>query len=107
MNCVSGIRKRTIHKMADGIISDRDASRRFFIEVWGKHLQGLPLQPLEKLLLDIIQEHPEYHNLYLSNGLSNHHWQDNSDWNSYYCVASILFSIQLFSTHQMATFSLF
>ena len=49
--------------MAGGIISDRDASRRFFIEVWGKHGQGLPLQPLEKLVLDIIQEHPEYHNL--------------------------------------------
>lgn len=49
--------------MTDGIISDRDASRHFFIEVWGKHEQGLPMQPLEKLVFDVIQEHPEYHNL--------------------------------------------
>lgn len=47
--------------MADGFIQDRDSSRRFFIEVWQKHHAGQPLQPLEVLVLGVIQEHPEYH----------------------------------------------
>jgi len=47
--------------MAEGIIQDRDSSRRFFIEVWQKHNAVIPLQPLEELILGVIQEHPEYH----------------------------------------------
>ena len=47
--------------MAEGIISDRDASRRFFIEVWEKYTKDIPLQPLEQLVLEVIRDHPEYH----------------------------------------------
>lgn len=47
--------------MAAGFIQDRDSSRRFFIEVWQKHHAGKPLQPLEDLIVRVIQEHPEYH----------------------------------------------
>lgn len=47
--------------MAGGFIQDRDSSRRFFIEVWKKHNAGILLQPLEELILGVIQEHPEYH----------------------------------------------
>lgn len=51
---------------AEGFIQDRDASRRFFIDVWEKHRTDAPLQPLEIQLLDVILEHPEYHD-FLSN----------------------------------------
>lgn len=48
--------------MAEGFIQDRDSSRRFFIEVWKKYNTGMPLQPLEELILGVIREHPEYQN---------------------------------------------
>ena len=47
--------------MAGAFIQDRDSSRRFFIEVWQKYHAGLLLQPLEEMILGVIQEHPEYH----------------------------------------------
>jgi hypothetical protein len=34
--------------------------RRFFCGVWRKHLDKLPLEPLEAMALDWILEHPEY-----------------------------------------------
>ena len=47
--------------MGDAFIQDRDASRRFFLEVWEKHQAAKPLQALEELILGVILEHPEYH----------------------------------------------
>jgi hypothetical protein len=38
----------------------RDQSRRFFIEAWRKHKDGVPLSPLEAQVTDLISEHPEY-----------------------------------------------
>ena len=35
--------------------------RRFFCDVWRKHREHLPLQPIEAMALDRILEHPEYH----------------------------------------------
>ena len=43
--------------------SDRDSVRRFFIEVWNKYLVKSPLQPLEQRVLDVILEHPDYHDI--------------------------------------------
>jgi hypothetical protein len=43
------------------MFQDRNSTRRFFIEVWQKHNSGMPLQPLEELILGVIQEHPEYY----------------------------------------------
>lgn len=34
--------------------------RRFFCGVWRKHLDRMPLEPLEAMALDWILEHPEY-----------------------------------------------
>lgn len=34
--------------------------RRFFCTVWRKHLEHLPLEPLEAIALDWCLEHPEY-----------------------------------------------
>ena len=49
--------------MTAGLIQDRDASRRVFLEVWRQYQSGMELQPLEKLVLGVIREHPEYHTL--------------------------------------------
>ncbi|ALG68700.1 DUF1841 family protein [Beggiatoa leptomitoformis] len=38
----------------------RDTTRRFFIEVWRKHLAKTPLEPLESMILDVLLMHPEY-----------------------------------------------
>lgn len=47
--------------MATPFIQDRESGRRFFLEVWDKHQKGMPLEPLEELVLGVIIEHPEYH----------------------------------------------
>lgn len=47
--------------MSDGLVQDRDSSRRFFLEVWRKYRHGQSLQPLEEQVLEVIREHPEYH----------------------------------------------
>lgn len=47
--------------MTESMIQDRESSRRFFVQVWKKFESGQPLQQLEELVLDVIQEHPEYH----------------------------------------------
>jgi hypothetical protein len=41
--------------------SDRDAMRRVFVEAWRKAEAGEPLQPLERLIAEVVAEHPEYH----------------------------------------------
>ncbi len=43
------------------MIQDRDSGRTFFLEVWGKHKNKLPLEALEQMVLDVILQHPEYH----------------------------------------------
>ena len=43
------------------MIQDRDSGRTVFLEVWGKHKRQLPLEALEKIVLDVILQHPEYH----------------------------------------------
>jgi hypothetical protein len=49
--------------MSEGMIQDRESSRRFFVQVWKKFESGQPLQQLEEMVLGVIQEHPEYHDL--------------------------------------------
>ena len=40
---------------------DRDALRAIWQEAWRKHRLGLPLEPLEAQLADVVLWHPEYH----------------------------------------------
>lgn len=40
---------------------DREQLRRFFKTSWNKRLAGQPLQPLEQLVAQVIEQHPEYH----------------------------------------------
>src|SRR5512134_2437705 len=39
----------------------RDQARQFFFDAWGKYREQQPLSDLEKLALEVILEHPEYH----------------------------------------------
>ena len=40
---------------------DRGALRAVWREAWRKHRAGLPLEPLEAQLADLVEAHPEYH----------------------------------------------
>ena len=40
---------------------DRQQLRQFFVQAWEKHQAGQSLQPLERLVADVIAQHPEYH----------------------------------------------
>ena len=40
---------------------NREQVRQFFFDTWGKYRAGTPLQGLEKIALDVILLHPEYH----------------------------------------------
>lgn len=39
----------------------RDDVRRFFFSVWGKYRSGQPLEGAERMAIEIIIAHPEYH----------------------------------------------
>ena len=39
---------------------DRTQLRRFFLTSWAKRQTGAPLQPLEQLVVQVIEQHPEY-----------------------------------------------
>ena len=41
--------------------SDRDDLRRAWVEAWSKSRAGQPLEPMERLLAEVIAEHPEHH----------------------------------------------
>ena len=41
----------------------RDEARRFLIDAWRKRREHLPATPLETMAADIVQLHPEYHEL--------------------------------------------
>ena len=40
---------------------NREQLRRFFQTSWEKRRTGQPLQPLEQLVSQVIEQHPEYH----------------------------------------------
>ena len=39
----------------------RDQLRRVYVEAWRKRREGLPVEPLEAQIADVIALHPEYH----------------------------------------------
>ncbi|MCY4351200.1 MAG: DUF1841 family protein [Thiotrichales bacterium] len=41
--------------------NDRDDLRRAWVDAWSKSRAGQPLEPMERLLAEVIAEHPEYH----------------------------------------------
>ena len=40
---------------------NRDEIRQVFVQAWHKHRNKLPIEPMEKIIAAIIQQHPEYH----------------------------------------------
>lgn len=43
--------------------SDRTALRRTFAQAWARRVQGLPLEPAQARIADVVAMHPEYHSL--------------------------------------------
>lgn len=43
---------------------NRDQLRRTYLEAWRRYRQGLPLEPLQAQIADVMREHPEYHPLF-------------------------------------------
>lgn len=41
----------------------REQVRQFFIEAWSKYRQKQLLSPLENMAVNLVQQHPEYHQL--------------------------------------------
>lgn len=48
------------------MFQSRDETRQVYLTVWNKIQQGQILEPLESVIADIIQLHPEYHELLAS-----------------------------------------
>ncbi len=42
---------------------ERNQMRQLFIDAWRKQRESLPMQPLERMIADIVLAHPEYHAL--------------------------------------------
>ena len=42
---------------------DRRQMRQFFVDAWTKANSQQPLEPMEQILANIIEMHPEYHSL--------------------------------------------
>jgi hypothetical protein len=40
--------------------NDRDSLRRFYVETWRKACAGEHLEPMERMVAEVIREHPEY-----------------------------------------------
>lgn len=43
--------------------NDRTKMRKVFTEAWRKQQEGLPMEPMEQIIAQTIQQHPEYHKL--------------------------------------------
>lgn len=42
-------------------VQNRNEARDYFFQVWDKHKNKLPLEPIEVIICDVIIGHPEYH----------------------------------------------
>jgi len=40
--------------------SERGRLRKLFVDAWAKHRSGAALEPLERLIADVVAAHPEY-----------------------------------------------
>jgi len=43
--------------------NDRNQLRQYYLDVWHKAQNSQPLEPLEKIIADVIARHPEYHSV--------------------------------------------
>lgn len=47
----------------------RDELRRVYLEAWRKHREGVPMEPIEAQVANVIALHPEYHGMLEGNAL--------------------------------------
>lgn len=50
--------------MNDQLNDELNAARKIFCGAWKKHLENKPLEPLEKQIVFLIEQHPEYHDFF-------------------------------------------
>ncbi|MFQ5609729.1 MAG: DUF1841 family protein [Woeseiaceae bacterium] len=62
---------------------DRGELRRQYAESWRKHLEGLPMSPLEARIADVIDEHPEYHRAITSEDLDRDYTPEGGETNPF------------------------
>ncbi len=43
--------------------NDRESLRRMYVDAWKRDRDGLPLEPLQAAIVDVVREHPEYHTM--------------------------------------------
>jgi hypothetical protein len=43
--------------------NDRDSLRRMYAEAWRRHVEGMPIDPLQAQIADVVAAHPEYQGL--------------------------------------------
>ncbi|MFC1750286.1 DUF1841 family protein [Pseudomonadota bacterium] len=43
--------------------NDRNALRQYYIDAWNKAKNNQALEPLEKIIADVVVQHPEYHSV--------------------------------------------
>ncbi len=43
--------------------NDRNQLRQYYIDVWQKAQNNQPLEPLEKIIADVVNQHPEYQSI--------------------------------------------
>jgi hypothetical protein len=53
---------------------DREQMRAFFRETWRKAQAGETLQPMERIVAGVIEEHPEYHGLITGEDALHRDW---------------------------------
>jgi hypothetical protein len=58
-------------------------TRHLFFESWRKHLQNLPFTPLEAQLINVIQQHPEYHTLLAQQDKDAHYTPEQGESNPF------------------------
>jgi hypothetical protein len=52
---------------------DRTQLRRFYLDCWEKRQAGAPLEPMERIVAEVVERHPEYHR-YLSADALDRDW---------------------------------
>ncbi len=91
------------------ISGDRNQLRQVFFEAWRKHLTGEETEPLEKIVVSVIVEHPEYHQM-LSDSerfLSREFHADDGQSNPFLHMAMHISLLEQISTDRPAGISEF
>jgi hypothetical protein len=60
-----------IHEKGTVVIfgQDRNELRKMYADAWQKHLDKLPLTPLDAQLATVVEQHPEYHEVVAGDNL--------------------------------------